>query len=91
MCEMTQSHVARGILEYLRRHPEAQDTVAGIAEWWLPEEKIQTRTRTVEEALAELVARNLVIGRTSTDSQIHYRINVTKLAEIEAILENRGK
>ena len=91
MCEMTQSHVARRILDYLRRHPEAQDTLAGIAEWWLPEEKITTRTKTIEEALDELVAKNLVIGRTGTDSQIHYRINVTKLAEIEAILESRDK
>ena len=89
MCDKTRSHVALQILDYLRSHPDAQDTLAGIAEWWLPEGNIKTQLKTVAEALAELVAKDLVIQRKSKDDQIHYRINQKKLPEIESLLEQR--
>ena len=38
MYDERRSHVAKAILAYLLEHPDAQDTLAGIAEWWLPEE-----------------------------------------------------
>jgi hypothetical protein len=87
MCELTPSHVARRILEYLRRHPDAQDTIVGIAEWWLPKGKTKTPLKIVESALEELVAKDLVIERTRKDSQIHYRMNINKLREIELVLD----
>jgi hypothetical protein len=85
MYEQRRSHIARAILDYLRKHPEAQDTLAGIAEWWLPEEKLKTRTTVVKEALTELVAEGLVLERKGRDSQIHYRINGRRLKEIETL------
>jgi len=33
------------ILEYLRKHPEASDTLEGIAEWWLLNQRIPTRCK----------------------------------------------
>jgi hypothetical protein len=87
MNEPTISHVARGILDYLRKHPEAQDTAAGISEWWLPKLKVKTLLKDVESALEELVAKELVLERTSRNSQTHYRMNVNKMSEIEALLD----
>lgn len=74
MFETRPSRIEQAILEYLRKHPDAQDTLAGIVEWWLPEENVSTRTATVKEALSELVAKGLVSARKGSDSQIHYRI-----------------
>jgi hypothetical protein len=74
MYETRRSRVEKAILEYLRKHPAAQDTLDGIAEWWLPEENVKTRTATVEAALSQLVAKGLVNARRGTDSKIHYRI-----------------
>jgi Fe2+ or Zn2+ uptake regulation protein len=74
MYETRRSRVEQAILEYLRKHPDAQDTLDGIAEWWLPEENVKTRTATVEEALSQLVAKGLVSARRGTDAKIHYRI-----------------
>lgn len=82
MYEMRRSQIARAILNYLREHPDAQDTLAGIAEWWLPEEKIKTRIVVVREALTQLVDEGLVLERTGKDSQTHYRINGDRLKEI---------
>jgi len=74
MNERRQSRVAQAILDYLRKHPEAQDTLAGIAEWWLPEEGIKNRKPSVKEALDELVAAGLISEHEGKDAQISYRI-----------------
>jgi len=89
MYELRRSHVARAILGYLCKHPDAQDTIAGIAQWWLAEQKMKTRTVTIKEALAVLIVRGFVLTRKGTDSQIHYRINELRLKEIEVLLKQR--
>jgi len=86
MYEMRRSHIARAILDYLLEHPDAQDTLAGIAEWWLPEEKIKTRSAVVKDALDQLVAKSLVLERRGKDLQTHYRINVQRLEEIQRLV-----
>lgn len=86
MNEMRRSHIAQAILDYLLEHPDAQDTLAGIAEWWLPEEKKVTRSAIVKEALDHLVAKALVLERKGKDLQIHYRINSQRLKEIERLV-----
>ena len=84
------SSIAEAILNYLWNHPNAQDTHAGIADWWLSEQQIRTRHAQVKEALAELVAHGLVVERKGGDSQVRYRINKQRLKEIETILKRSG-
>ena len=88
MIELSTSCVARAILEYLRKHPNAQDTVAGIAEWWLPKQQITTPVSTVKDALVLLLSFELILEVRGKDSQSHYRINNRKWAEIETLLES---
>lgn len=59
----------------------------GIVEWWLLERKIKRQTANVKEALAELVAKGLVLEYKGVDSQTHYRINQDKYGEIQALLK----
>ena len=89
MYETRRSQIARAILEYLYRHPDAQDTVAGIVQWWLPEAKIKARTAIVKEALTELVGEGLVLERKAKDFQIHYRINLQSRKRIQWMLEGQ--
>lgn len=77
---------AYDILAYLNEHEGAQDTLEGIAEWWLLEQEIMRVVRLVEEALDELVERGLVIAHTGADSQTHYRINKRKTKEIKELI-----
>lgn len=81
--------VGRAILDYLRKNPEAQDTAAGIAEWWLPEQKIKSRLLTINLVLADLVAKGFVLRHIGQDSQRHYRINSRRLNQIDAFLRQR--
>ena len=89
MYETRRSQIARAILEYLYRHPDAQDTVAGIVQWWLPEAKIKARTEIVKEALTELVGEGLVLERKTKDFQIHYRINRQSRKRIQWMFEGQ--
>lgn len=79
------------ILGYLAENPDAGDTMEGIVEWWLLEQKIKRETDRVEEALAELVAKGLVLKRKGENSRTHYRINQSKYKEIQELLKESAK
>lgn len=82
--------MAESILSYLAAHPDAQDTLEGIVEWWLLEERIKEGTALVRGALLALVAEGLVVERLTGDSRIHYSVAPGKREDIRAILEKRG-
>ena len=66
------SPIERQILDYLRENPEAQDTVRGVAEWWLLKQQIVQSTADVEAALANLVAQGKLSSLTGPDGTVHY-------------------
>jgi Fe2+ or Zn2+ uptake regulation protein len=74
MREATVSEIARAILDHLHENPEAQDTLAGIVQWWLPSQEIKARIATIKEALNELIAAGLVTELEGKDEQISYRM-----------------
>ena len=82
--------LAYEILAYLLEHPEAQDTLTGIVEWWLLEQHITRQTTHVKAALAELLAQELLQERTGSDFRVHYRINQDKYQEIRTLLKQKS-
>jgi hypothetical protein len=74
------------ILAYFADHPQAQDTVEGIVEWWLLEQRITQATTQVKTALTQLEAEGLVIPRKGTDGRVYYRLNRQKLRSIRRLL-----
>ena len=84
------SQIAYEILAYLVDHPEAQDTLEGIVEWWLLEQQITRQTAKVRKALAELVTKGLILERKGKDSRTHYCINRRKYKEIRALLKQQS-
>lgn len=80
--------VAVEILSYLSDNPESQDTLEGIVEWWLLEQKIKNRTAEVKEALNELLDKGLIIEEKFSDSRPHYRVNRKKINEVRTYLES---
>jgi hypothetical protein len=77
------SHIVHEILTYLAEHPDSNDTLEGIVEWWLLERKIEYAVAKVKEALTELVTKGLVLENKGGDTRTHYRINQSKYEEIE--------
>lgn len=75
MCNTEKSRIAQELLSYLARHPDAQDTLDGICEWWLLEEKIKRRKAEIREVLGELVRSGLVMENPGRDEHTRYRLN----------------
>lgn len=54
------SVLCTGILQYLKDHPEAADSLEGISDWWLPPWKYSVTTKAVQEALDLLVSQRRI-------------------------------
>lgn len=80
-----QREAYRYILSYLVDHPDAGDTLDGIVEWWLLNQKIRFATRTVSQAVAELVDQRLIVEQIGPDGRIIYRAN-RKYENVDAVL-----
>jgi hypothetical protein len=74
--------LADEVLAYLLRHPQAQDTMEGIAEWWLLEQRIRDAVADVEKTLRELVDRDFLVVRHCIKGRTYYGLNRDKEREI---------
>ncbi|MGI8917690.1 MAG: hypothetical protein ACR2H6_03735 [Pyrinomonadaceae bacterium] len=83
MHEQTLSETAQAILDYLRRNPEAQDTLEGIVQWWLPAQHFTPRVATIKEALQKLIDAEFISEHRGKDAQVSYRITTLGLQETD--------
>lgn len=67
------SDLCQGILHYLHKHPEAADSLEGIASWWLPQSGYSVTTEAVQEALALLVAERRIARLDLADGRTLYQ------------------
>jgi hypothetical protein len=76
------SSPAPEILEYLARHPDAQDTIEGILHWWVLDAYIRKWTPKIAETVAQLVERGFLEQRPSSDGHVFYRVSAQYLATL---------
>jgi Fe2+ or Zn2+ uptake regulation protein len=69
----TPSEICQRILRYLQDHPEAADSLEGIASWWLPQSGQVESTEAVQEALALLVAQQRIARIDLADRRTLYQ------------------
>lgn len=70
------------VLDYLLKHPSAQDTLEGIAEWWILRQEIDRQVEKVARTLDSLVSQGLLTVSHSDGTSSYYRLNRERLAEI---------
>jgi hypothetical protein len=70
---MDADDIARAIVEYLRAHPDAADTLVGIARWWLRPRIGPVVQSALEQAVEKLVANETLACETLGDGQLFYR------------------
>ena len=70
------------ILDYLARHPDAQDTIEGILHWWVLDACIRKWTPKIEKTVDELVERGFLEQKVSQDGNTVYRVAPRYLAAI---------
>jgi hypothetical protein len=75
VCTGNAERVAAEILAYLYEHPNAADTMEGIADWWLPQQRLTENLTLIHAALRLLLARGLIHKRRLPDGQTIYRVH----------------
>ena len=73
MKEASVSEIAEEILNHLHQNPQAQDTLEGIVQWWLPA-RMSSGSAQIKDALDELVDEGLITEHVGKDAQISYHI-----------------
>lgn len=58
--DSAEKQVAEAIMEYLREHPHARDSVEGVAAWWLSRDRQPANVAITRGALERLVASGLL-------------------------------
>ena len=79
--------IARAILHYLQVHPDAKDTLEGIAQWWLLKEWTERKFQQIEASISHLVSKGLVVERRRPGLPPYYWLNRAKQDEISRILQ----
>ena len=79
------------ILAHLVAHPDSEETLEGIAEWWLLERSIERRLEEVRTALEGLVAEGLLERRSRAGSTPRYRIRDEAKSEVERRVAHERK
>lgn len=65
--------LCEGILRYLREHPEAADSLEGIASWWLPASAYSQPSEAVQRALDRLVEEHRIARLHLADGRTLYQ------------------
>ncbi len=66
------SYVEDEILQYLKKHPHAADTVDGITSWWLNQNKKKVDISVVKSVLIKMEKNNMVRVYRSAEGKSFY-------------------
>jgi hypothetical protein len=84
-----QSELERKLLRYLVDHPDARDTLEGIAKWWLLEQEIRDEKAKVQEAIVWLVAKGFVVEERMEDGRRVFGMNEERRGAITSSLAKK--
>lgn len=70
-----EAEVERTVLAYLRHHPQAADTLRGIVNWWLPQQRYECGCQHIEQVLGRMVAEGLLDRDRLPDGEVLYALN----------------
>lgn len=79
--------IARAVLRYLETHPEAKDTLEGIARWWLERERSERLLEEVERAVTLLLSSDLVLETRRPGMPPYYQINPSRRDAIAKMID----
>ncbi|SHE42887.1 hypothetical protein [Vibrio gazogenes] len=67
------SDVAVLINDYLKQHPDSEDTILGIRDWWVKQQLLDDSIVAVDNALKFLEKEGKVIS-TIRNNQVYFRL-----------------
>ncbi len=70
-----QEKISGIIINYLRRNPDAGDTLEGIVKWWLGFESIESSMDDVMGVLETLIRKKAISMHSIADGTTFYKVN----------------
>ncbi len=70
---MNDDELAQAILAYLAEHPQAMDSVEGIAQWWIMRQQVRVNVMRLTQVLRQL-AENGFVEEIGEGEQRRYRL-----------------
>jgi hypothetical protein len=67
--------ISRMIHDYLRKNPDAGDTLEGITRWWLNMERIDLSVKEVAQALEGLIEQGVITINKTRGGTTLYKFN----------------
>lgn len=75
------------ILAYLLDNPDAQDTLKGIADWWLLQQDIKRNVALIRKTIDWLTYKGFLVEKLGRDKTKYYQVNRARLPEISALIQ----
>lgn len=82
--------VAKKILSYLLKNPDAKDTLEGIVNWWLLQQDIQRNVVLVKKTVERLLTKGFILAGHGNDSKTYYYLNPEQIPAISALIERKA-
>lgn len=86
----SKEEVAREILSYFLRNPQATDSLMGIARWRLLEEAVHRSVTETESGLHWLIEHGYLCELSVEGSEPLFQLDSTRLKEAQLFLEAAG-
>jgi hypothetical protein len=90
VCLPDKSQIARELLAYLAKHPDAQATLDGIVQVWLSDRGNKYTPTMVYEVVKDLVLEGAILESKIPDSHSVYRLNLAKRNRMKELLIKKG-
>lgn len=78
MPQLPELDIVKQILSYFVRHPDAVDSLEGVARWRLLEEQIDRTVRKTESALEWLLAEGYLVDVRRPGTERLYQLNLKR-------------
>ncbi len=89
VCLPDKSQIAREILTYLGKHPNAQDSLDGILQVWLLDRGNKYNPTMVQEVVKDLVLEGTILESKIPGTQSAYRLNNAKRDRLKELLKKK--
>ena len=83
--------IAKEILDYFLRHPEAADTLSGIARWRLLEEAVHRNVASTQSALYWLTTQGFLQEVSMKGTESVFCLNRDKRADAERFVHSESR
>lgn len=83
--------MALDLLEHALANPAREDTIDGLAEWWLLSRPVAMVRLEVRLAVTDLLRRGLLRERPGPDGRVRYGLDRERFDDARSLLRTMGR